>query len=192
MQTRNFLGPSGTATVILLDASKSSTLPTISEARRLFQVEEISHYKCNGWYRHQIGRLERALEIVKGASPPPWIGLPTCDVLLLPQKTPQSVFFTLKYASILIHGFHLTDAGMTDLAAHIDSYSTIVRWRDSVENFYSSLRHHAASAKQCNVRDQSVLNPNIPGLEATLTGYGDTALAETLKEIKLWHSFHTW
>jgi hypothetical protein len=193
MQTRNFLGTSGAATVVLLNSPDPETLPKMEEARRLFQVDEIKYYKGEGWYAEEIEQLERALEIIKGKEPtPPWQKVSTTNVLLLPPGTSPSDFFLLKYASILVHGFNLTDACMLNLAGHVKNHSQVLQWRYTVEDFYQSLRHHSEFAKHHCIQDQSILDPDIRGLEQVMNGYGDCALAEATQDISLWYSFHKW
>lgn len=190
---RQFLGKSGAATVVLLRSPDPASLPKLQELRRLFGTKEIKYYKGAGWFGSEIARLERVLEVVRGTSPlPPWLDTETTDYLLLPPGTPQSLFFTIKHASILIYGFNLTDSCMSDLEGHIETLSHVIRWRNTVDGFHDSLQAQSVSAQKRNIQDPTILTPDFDLLQRIVDGYGDTALADVTADIKLWHSFYKW
>lgn len=193
VQTRNFLGNSGAATVVLLSARDETPLPKAQEIRRLFDCEDLRYYKGDGWYREEIGLLERASAIVKSHSDiPPWIPLETTDWLLLPPSTHQSLFFSLAHSSILVGGFDLTDACMIELRAHLDKHSGVQDWRSTVDHFYRSLELSAASAQRKQITDPTLTAPNIDGVKRLLHGYGDDALTAVTEDIRKWHATYKW
>lgn len=192
-QTRRFLGSQGAATVVLMNSPDPATLPKKKEIRKTFSLKESKYLKGEGWYRSEIGSLERALAIANGRTDvPPWIAVATTDFLLLPPGSKQPLFFILKHAPVLIAGFDLTDACMADLDRHLNRHSYITSWRSSVEGFYHSLSRHSESAQEKGIADQSITNPDIARLQETLAGYGNAALASVTADIKQWCATYTW
>jgi hypothetical protein len=188
-----FLGAAGAGTVVLLKSPDKASLPTLPELRRLFDVDKVRHFKANGRYAAYISQLEMALDIFGVSNgTPPWESLATTDYLLFGPGTRQQILFTLKYHSILISGFDLTEAYMTDLMHHLDRYAGIAYYRGNVRHVCESLSPNSLAAQNKNKPNQSITNPDIVSIKQTLTGYGDTALANVTSDIQQWCKTHAW
>lgn len=191
---REFLGPDGAATIVLLKAPDEKSLPKMKDVRRLFGIDTLKYYKGDGWYKDQISCLAQLLNILdeaKGNSPP-WKEFFPTDYLLLPPGTKQEIFFTLTYSSILVEGFDLTNPAIQALDKLIDLHWEVKRWRGSITSFTTELESRADRAAQKNVIDPTILNPNISGIQELLAGYGDEAMNALHLELQQWHSDHKW
>ncbi len=191
---REFLGPDGAATIVFLKASDEKALPKVKDVRRLFGIDTLKYYKGGGWYSDQIKCLAQLLSILdqaKGNSPP-WHEFFPTNYLLLPTGTKQEIFFTLTYSSILVEGFDLTNSSIQTLDKLIDLYWEMLRWQGTVSRLLNDLKSNSERAKQKQVEDPTVLNPNLMAIEQLMSGYGDAAIQSLVAELQQWHAAYKW
>ena len=190
---REFLGPNGAATIVLLQAPDPAALPKMKDVRRLFEIHDLKYLKGNGWYSNDIVQLERVINIISGnTEAPPWHYVATTDYLVLPPGTKQPLFFAIQHLSILMDGFDLTNACMEELRDLLNIQWDITRWRSTVDSFYESLVSQSNDAAKKHMNDCSIIKPNVDGVKQLLAGYGDKALNIITDELRQWYDAYKW
>jgi hypothetical protein len=189
-----FLGPHGKATVILMTAHFESELPKLKDLKKLLHIPDGRYYKSGGRNYAATNRLERLLGVlsqIKGEERD-WQRYNSSDYLITVAEVHSNLFMTLKYSAQVIDGFNLTDACMDELEQLMSAYNGNCSMKGDVSNMWATLERNKDRAIKLGITDTTILNPDIPGLQQILQGYGDAEYLKATSDLKNWYDTYRW
>jgi hypothetical protein len=189
-----FLGPHGKATVILMTAHFESELPKLKDLKKLLHIPDGRYYKSGGRNYASTNRLERLLGVlsqIKGEERD-WQRHSSSDYLITVAEVHSNLFMTLKYSAQVIDGFNLTDACMDELEQLMSAYNGNCSMKGDVSNMWATLERNKDRAIKLGITDTTILNPDIPGLQQILQGYGDAEYLKATSDLKNWYDTYRW
>ena len=189
-----FLGPHGKATVILMTAHFDSELPKLKDLKKLLHIPDGRYYKSGGRNYAATNRLERLLGVlseIRGEERD-WQRHSSSDYLITVAEVHSNLFMTLKYSAQVIDGFNLTDACMDELEQLMSAYNGNCSMKGDVSNMWATLERNKDRAIKLGITDSTILNPDIPGLQKILQGYGDVEYLKTTSDLKNWYDTYRW
>ena len=189
-----FLGPHGKATVILMTAHFDSELPKLKDLKKLLHIPDGRYYKSGGRNYAATNRLERLLGVlseIRGEERD-WQRHSSSDYLITVAEVHSNLFMTLKYSAQVIDGFNLTDACMDELEQLMSAYNGNCSMKGDVSNMWATLERNKDRAIKLGITDPTILNPDIPGLQQILQGYGDAEYLKATSDLKNWYETYRW
>ena len=189
-----FLGPHGKATVILMTAHFESELPKLKDLKKLLHIPDGRYYKSGGRNYAATNRLERLLGVlseIRGEERD-WQRHSSSDYLITVAEVHSNLFMTLKYSAQVIDGFNLTDACMDELEQLMSAYNGNCSMKGDVSNMWATLERNKDRAIKLGITDPTILNPDIPGLQKILQGYGDAEYLKATGDLKNWYDTYRW
>ena len=189
-----FLGPHGKATVILMTAHFESELPKLKDLKKLLHIPDGRYYKSGGRNYAATNRLERLLGVlseIRGEERD-WQRHSSSDYLITVAEVHSNLFMTLKYSAQVIDGFNLTDACMDELEQLMTAYNGNCSMKGDVSNMWATLERNKDRAIKLGITDTTILNPDIPGLQQILQGYGDAEYLKATSDLKNWYDTYRW
>ena len=189
-----FLGPHGKATVILMTAHFESELPKLKDLKKLLHIPDGRYYKSGGRNYASTNRLERLLGVlseIRGEERD-WQRHSSSDYLITVAEVHSNLFMTLKYSAQVIDGFNLTDACMDELEQLMSAYNGNCSMKGDVSNMWATLERNKDRAIKLGITDPTILNPDIPGLQQILQGYGDAEYLKATSDLKNWYETYRW
>ena len=189
-----FLGPHGKATVILMTAHFDSELPKLKDLKKLLHIPDGRYYKSGGRNYAATNRLERLLGVlseIRGEERD-WQRHSSSDYLITVAEVHSNLFMTLKYSAQVIDGFNLTDACMDELEQLMSAYNGNCSMKGDVSNMWATLERNKDRAIKLGITDATILNPDIPGLQQILQGYGDAEYLKATSDLKNWYDTYRW
>lgn len=189
-----FLGPHGKATVILMTAHFESELPKLKDLKKLLHIPDGRYYKSGGRNYAATNRLERLLGVlsqIRGEERD-WQRHSSSDYLITVAEVHSNLFMTLKYSAQVIDGFNLTDACMDELEQLMSAYNGNCSMKGDVSNMWATLERNKDRAIKLGITDPTILNPDIPGLQKMLQGYGDAEYLKATSDLKNWYDTYRW
>ena len=189
-----FLGPHGKATVILMTAHFESELPKLKDLKKLLHIPDGRYYKSGGRIYASTNRLERLLGVlseIRGEERD-WQRYNSSDYLITVAEVHSNLFMTLKYSAQVIDGFNLTDACMDELEQLMSAYNGNCSMKGDVSNMWATLERNKDRAIKLGITDTTILNPDIPGLQKILQGYGDVEYLKATSDLKNWYDTYRW
>ena len=189
-----FLGPHGKATVILMTAHFESELPKLKDLKKLLHIPDGRYYKSGGRNYASTNRLERLLGVlseIRGEERD-WQRHSSSDYLITVAEVHSNLFMTLKYSAQVIDGFNLTDACMDELEQLMSAYNGNCSMKGDVSNMWATLERNKDRAIKLGITDATILNPDIPGLQQILQGYGDAEYLKATSDLKNWYETYRW
>ena len=189
-----FLGPHGKATVILMTAHFDSELPKLKDLKKLLHIPDGRYYKSGGRNYAATNRLERLLGVlseIRGEERD-WQRHSSSDYLITVAEVHSNLFMTLKYSAQVIDGFNLTDACMDELEQLMSAYNGNCSMKGDVSNMWATLERNKDRAIKLGITDATILNPDIPGLQKILQGYGDAEYLKATSDLKNWYDTYRW
>ena len=189
-----FLGPHGKATVILMTAHFESELPKLKDLKKLLHIPDGRYYKSGGRNYAATNRLERLLGVlseIRGEERD-WQRHSSSDYLITVAEVHSNLFMTLKYSAQVIDGFNLTDACMDELEQLMSAYNGNCSMKGDVSNMWATLERNKDRAIKLGITDATILNPDIPGLQQILQGYGDAEYLKATSDLKNWYDTYRW
>ena len=189
-----FLGPHGKATVILMTAHFDSELPKLKDLKKLLHIPDGRYYKSGGRNYAATNRLERLLGVlsqIRGEERD-WQRHSSSDYLITVAEVHSNLFMTLKYSAQVIDGFNLTDACMDELEQLMSAYNGNCSMKGDVSNMWATLERNKDQAIKLGITDATILNPDIPGLQQILQGYGDAEYLKATSDLKHWYETYRW
>lgn len=189
-----FLGPHGKATVILMTAHFDSELPKLKDLKKLLHIPDGRYYKSGGRNYASTNRLERLLGVlsqIRGEERD-WQRHSSSDYLITVAEVHSNLFMTLKYSAQVIDGFNLTDACMDELEQLMSAYNGNCSMKGDVSNMWATLERNKDRAIKLGITDPTILNPDIPGLQQILQGYGDAEYLKATSDLKNWYDTYRW
>ena len=189
-----FLGPHGKATVILMTAHFESELPKLKDLKKLLHIPDGRYYKSGGRNYASTHRLERLLGVlsqIRGEERD-WQRYSSSDYLITVAEVHSNLFMTLKYSAQVIDGFNLTDACMDELEQLMSAYNGNCSMKGDVSNMWATLERNKDRAIKLGITDTTILNPDIPGLQKILQGYGDVEYLKATGDLKNWYDTYRW
>ena len=189
-----FLGPHGKATVILMTAHFDSELPKLKDLKKLLHIPDGRYYKSGGRNYASTNRLERLLGVlseIRGGERD-WQRHSSSDYLITVAEVHSNLFMTLKYSAQVIDGFNLTDACMDELEQLMSAYNGNCSMKGDVSNMWVTLERNKDRAIKLGITDATILNPDIPGLQKILQGYGDAEYLKATSDLKNWYDTYRW
>ena len=189
-----FLGPHGKATVILMTAHFESELPKLKDLKKLLHIPDGRYYKSGGRNYAATNRLERLLGVlseIRGEERD-WQRHSSSDYLITVAEVHSNLFMTLKYSAQVIDGFNLTDACMDELEQLMSAYNGNCSMKGDVSNMWATLERNKDRAIKLGITDATILNPDIPGLQKILQGYGDAEYLKATSDLKNWYETYRW
>jgi hypothetical protein len=189
-----FLGPHGKATVILMTAHFESELPKLKDLKKLLHIPDGRYYKSGGRNYASTNRLERLLGVlseIRGEERD-WQRHSSSDYLITVAEVHSNLFMTLKYSAQVIDGFNLTDACMDELEQLMSAYNGNCSMKGDVSNMWATLERNKDRAIKLGITDATILNPDIPGLQKILQGYGDAEYLKATSDLKNWYDTYRW
>ena len=124
---REFLGPHGKATIILMRSHFDTELPKLKDLKKLLHIPDGKYYKSGGRNSYDINKLERLLAIlmeIRGEEAD-WRKNSSSDYLVTVAEVHSNLFMTLKYTAQVIDGFNLSEAALNDLDKLTGNYDLI-------------------------------------------------------------------
>ena len=189
-----FLGPHGKATVILMTAHFDSELPKLKDLKKLLHIPDGRYYKSGGRNYAATNRLERLLGVlseIRGEERD-WQRHSSSDYLITVAEVHSNLFMTLKYSAQVIDGFNLTDACMDELEQLMSAYNGNCSMKGDVSNMWATLERNKDRAIKLGITDATILNPDIPGLQQILQGYGEAEYLKATSDLKNWYDTYRW
>ena len=98
----------------------------------------------------------------------------------------------LKYSAQIVDGFNLTDQCISELDKLLERYRSICSMQDDIKYMWRTLEDNKEIAEKHLATDKTILNPDIPALQAILHGYGDSHYAQVAQEIRDWYETYKW
>ena len=189
-----FLGPHGKATVILMTAHFESELPKLKDLKKLLHIPDGRYYKSGGRNYASTNRLERLLGVLSqiNGEERDWQRYSSSDYLITVAEVHSNLFMTLKYSAQVIDGFNLTDACMDELEQLMSAYNGNCSMKGDVSNMWATLERNKDRAIKLGITDATILNPDIPGLQQILQGYGDAEYLKATSDLKNWYDTYRW
>ena len=187
-------GPHGKATVILMTAHFESELPKLKDLKKLLHIPDGRYYKSGGRNYAATNRLERLLGVlseIRGEERD-WQRHSSSDYLITVAEVHSNLFMTLKYSAQVIDGFNLTDACMDELEQLMSAYNGNCSMKGDVSNMWATLERNKDRAIKLGITDATILNPDIPGLQQILQGYGDAEYLKATSDLKNWYDTYRW
>ena len=187
-------GPHGKATVILMTAHFESELPKLKDLKKLLHIPDGRYYKSGGRNYASTNRLERLLGVlsqIRGEERD-WQRHSSSDYLITVAEVHSNLFMTLKYSAQVIDGFNLTDACMDELEQLMSAYNGNCSMKGDVSNMWATLERNKDRAIKLGITDATILNPDIPGLQQILQGYGDAEYLKATSDLKNWYDTYRW
>ena len=187
-------GPHGKATVILMTAHFESELPKLKDLKKLLHIPDGRYYKSGGRNYASTNRLERLLDVlseIRGEERD-WQRHSSSDYLITVAEVHSNLFMTLKYSAQVIDGFNLTDACMDELEQLMSAYNGNCSMKGDVSNMWATLERNKDRAIKLGITDATILNPDIPGLQQILQGYGDAEYLKATSDLKNWYDTYRW
>jgi hypothetical protein len=191
---REFLGPHGRATIILMRSHFDTELPKLKDLKKLLNIPDGKYYKSGGRNSNGINKLERLLAIlmeIRGEEAD-WRKTNSSDYLVTVAEVHSNLFMTLKYTAQVIDGFNLTEAALNDLDKLTANYGLICAMRSDITRMWGVLNRNSERAAEKGMEDSTVLNPDVPALQELLAGYGDSEYAKAATEIQDWYDTYRW
>ena len=191
---RDFLGPHGKATIILMRSHFDNELPKLKDLKKLLHIPDGKYYKSGGRNSYDINKLERLLVIVREirGEERDWKKTTSSDYLVTVAEVHSNLFMTLKYTAQVIDGFNLTEAALDELDKLISNYGQICSMRSDITHMWDVLKRNSENASEKGVEDLTILNPNLSALQEILAGYGDDQYAKAIKDIQDWYETFRW
>jgi hypothetical protein len=191
---REFLGPHGKATIILMRSHFDTELPKLKDLKKLLHIPDGKYYKSGGRNSYDINKLERLLAIlmeIRGEEAD-WRKNSSSDYLVTVAEVHSNLFMTLKYTAQVIDGFNLSEAALNDLDKLTGNYGLICAMRSDITRMWEVLNRNSERAAEKGIEDSTILNPDVPALQQLLAGYGDSEYAKATKEIQDWYDTYRW
>jgi len=188
---KEFLGPYGKSTIVLMQAQFESELPKLKDLKRLLNISDGIYYKASGRHSDSVARISRCIEMVTGVRRRAVHISPT-HYLITNSDIYKNDLLTLQYAATIIAGFNLTKAGMKELEQLLQTYHQL-DWRtSSCRRFKTTLQEIQAWAEQTGVEDPTLRNPNYEACDQVLNGYGAIAHQQITDQITAWYDKYCW
>jgi len=189
-----FLGPHGKATVVLMNAHFETELPKLKDLKKILHIPDGRYYKSSGRNYHEVNRIHRLLHVLaelRGEEVDRYKNH-SSDYLITVAEVHSNLFMSIKYTAQVVDGFNLTDECMGELARLLDRYSKICSMQDDIKYMWKTLEDNKEIAEKHLATDKTILNPDIPALQAILHGYGDSHYAQVTQEIRDWYETYKW
>ena len=189
-----FLGPHGKATVVLMNAHFETELPKLKDLKKILHIPDGRYYKSSGRNYHEVNKIHRLLHVLaelRGEEVDRYKNH-SSDYLITVAEVHSNLFMSIKYTAQVVDGFNLTDECMGELARLLDRYSKICSMQDDIKYMWKTLEDNKEIAEKQSATDKTILNPDIPALQAILHGYGDSHYAQVTQEIRDWYETYKW
>ena len=189
-----FLGPHGKATVVLMNAHFETELPKLKDLKKILHIPDGRYYKSSGRNYHEVNKIHRLLNVLaelRGEDVKKYKNH-SSDYLITVAEVHSNLFMALKYSAQVVDGFNLTDQCMSELDKLLERYRSICSMQDDIKYMWRTLEDNKEIAEKHSATDKTILNPDIPALQAILHGYGDSHYAEVTQEIRDWYETYKW
>ena len=189
-----FLGPHGKATVVLMNAHFETELPKLKDLKKILHIPDGRYYKSSGRNYHEVNKIHRLLNVLaelRGKDVNKYKNH-SSDYLITVAEVHSNLFMALKYSAQIVDGFNLTDQCMSELDKLLERYRSICSMQDDIKYMWRTLEDNKEIAEKHSATDKTILNPDIPALQAILHGYGDSHYAEVTQEIRDWYETYKW
>lgn len=189
-----FLGPHGKATVVLMNAHFETELPKLKDLKKILHIPDGRYYKSSGRNYHEVNKIHRLLNVLaelRGEDVNKFKNH-SSDYLITVAEVHSNLFMALKYSAQVVDGFNLTDQCMSELDKLLERYRSICSMQDDIKYMWRTLEDNKKIAEKHSATDKTILNPDIPALQAILHGYGDSHYAEVTQEIRDWYETYKW
>ncbi len=191
---KNFLGPHGKATIVLMRTHFESELPKLKDLKKILHIPDGKYYRSSGRNSYEINRLERLLVIlgeIKGEKRD-WQKTSSTDFLVTVAEVYSNLFMTLKYTAQVLDGFNLTEASLEEMEKLIVNYNYISAIRKEKDQMWETLKRNSERSAEKGIDDSTILNPDIPALQKILNSYGDQEYEKASNDIKDWYETYRW
>jgi hypothetical protein len=189
-----FLGPHGKATVVLMNAHFETELPKLKDLKKILHIPDGRYYKSSGRNYHEVNKIHRLLNVLaelRGEDVKKYKNH-SSDYLITVAEVHSNLFMALKYSAQIVDGFNLTDQCISELDKLLERYRSICSMQDDIKYMWRTLEDNKEIAEKHLATDKTILNPDIPALQAILHGYGDSHYAEVTQEIRDWYETYKW
>ena len=189
-----FLGPHGKATVVLMNAHFETELPKLKDLKKILHIPDGRYYKSSGRNYHEVNKIHRLLNVLaelRGEDVNKYKNH-SSDYLITVAEVHSNLFMALKYSAQIVDGFNLTDQCISELDKLLERYRSICSMQDDIKYMWRTLEDNKEIAEKHSATDKTILNPDIPALQAILRGYGDSHYAEVTQEIRDWYETYKW
>ena len=189
-----FLGPHGKATVVLMNAHFETELPKLKDLKKILHIPDGRYYKSSGKNYHEVNKIHRLLNVLaelRGEDENKYKNH-SSDYLITIAEVHSNLFMSIKYTAQVVDGFNLTDVCMGELDKLLERYRSICSMQDDIKYMWRTLEDNKEIAEKHSATDKTILNPDIPALQAILHGYGDIHYAQVAQEIRDWYETYKW
>jgi hypothetical protein len=188
---KEFLGPYGKSTIVLMQAQFESELPKLKDLKRLLNISDGVYYKASGRHSRSVKKLSNFLTLIAGGGQEESVTRPT-HYLITQSDVYKNDFLLTQYAATIIAGFNLTNAAMKELEELIDTEREL-DWRvGSCRGFRDSLMQAQSWAESSGIDDPTVRSPNYEACDQVLNDYGMAAEAQVNSWLTAWYDKYCW
>jgi hypothetical protein len=147
---KEFLGPYGKSTIVLMQVQFESELPKLKDLKRLLNISDGIYYKASGRHSRSVEKLTNCLTLIAGGGQEESVTRPT-HYLVTQSDIYMNDLLLMKYAATIIAGFNLTEAAMKELAQLLQTYHQL-DWRmSSCLRFKTTLEENQEWAAEAQV-----------------------------------------
>ena len=191
LSMKEFLGPYGKSTIVLMQVQFESELPKLKDLKRLLNISDGIYYKASGRHSRSVEQLTNCLTLIAGGGQEESVTRPT-HYLVTQSDIYMNDLLLMKYAATIIAGFNLTEAAMKELAQLLQTYHQL-DWRmSSCLRFKTTLEENQEWAEQTGVEDPTLRNPNYEACDQVLNDYGTAAEAQVTAWLTAWYDKYYW
>ncbi len=188
---KEFLGPYGKSTIVLMQVQFESELPKLKDLKRLLNISDGIYYKASGRHSRSVEKLTNCLTLIAGGGQEESVTRPT-HYLVTQSDIYMNDLLLMQYAATIIAGFNLTEAAMKELAQLLQTYHQL-DWRmSSCLRFKTTLEENQEWAEQTGVEDPTLRNPNYEACDQVLNDYGTAAEAQVTAWLTAWYDKYYW
>jgi hypothetical protein len=188
---KEFLGPYGKSTIVLMQAQFESELPKLKDLKRLLNISDGLYYKASGRHSRSVEQLTNCLTLIAGGGQEESVTCPT-HYLITQSDVYKNDLLLMQYAATIIAGFNLTEAAMKELKQLLQTYHQL-NWRtSSCRRFKTTLEENQEWAEQTGVEDPTLRNPNYEACDQVLNDYGTVAEAQVTAWLTAWYDKYYW
>jgi hypothetical protein len=188
------LGPHGKATLILMRAHFETELPKLRDLKRLLNIPDGRYYKSAGRHSYEINKLHRLLAVLHElrGEERDWHKTSSSDYLVTVAEVHSNLFMTLTYQATVLDGFNLTDLALAELDKLLNDYGHVCSMRSDITDMWNELTRNSKTATERAFSDSTILKPDLPALQAILSGYGDSQYAKICQDLWAWYDTYRW
>jgi hypothetical protein len=193
---RKILGQQNFGTLFCLN-TQSNPLPKTKDIKRLLNIENFKFYQTNGWYRDDVEKLLRTLDITDTGGKSTYQyhhrGKYRCDhVMFVPEILRFNSMFALRYSEIMVAGFRLSPTSLNTLRDLQHVFFKCVHMHEAAKRWSETANDNNAYILKERLTDPTISDIDFTALAQQMSTYGAQAVEEARSRVKVWYDCHSW